>query len=71
MKVRRLSPVSPPHINKRTSINIINMIGKKTITEVLPELQAMAKEHGLRINRVKDFKIIRKILAIRYFYFND
>ena len=47
------------------------MIGKKTITEVLPELQAIAKEHELRINRVKDFKIIRKIMAIRYFYFND
>lgn len=49
--------------------NINNMIGKMTIREVLPALESIAKEHSLKLNRVRDFKIARKLLAIRYSYF--
>ena len=40
-----------------------------TITEVMPALNSIAHQHGLKLNRVKDFKIARKLLAIRYSYF--
>ena len=45
------------------------MIGKMTILEALPALKLIAKEHGLKLNRVRDFKIARKLMAIRYSYF--
>tara|TARA_Y100000356_G_C11215748_1_gene266182 strand:+ start:104 stop:262 length:159 start_codon:yes stop_codon:yes gene_type:complete len=46
------------------------MIGKMTITEVMPALNSIAKQHGLKLNRLKDFRIARKLLAIRYTYFH-
>tara|TARA_A100001037_G_C15152011_1_gene639937 strand:+ start:692 stop:835 length:144 start_codon:yes stop_codon:yes gene_type:complete len=45
------------------------MIGKMTISKALPALNLIAKEHGLKLNRVKDFKIARRLMAIRYSYF--
>ena len=45
------------------------MIGKMTITEVMPELKAICKEYGLKINRVKDFNVAKKLLAIRFSYY--
>lgn len=45
------------------------MIGKMTITEVLPGLEAICKEYGLKLYRLEDFKIARRLLAIRYSYY--
>lgn len=45
------------------------MIGKMTITEVLPELEAICKEYGFKLYRLEDFKIARRLLAIRYSYY--
>ena len=41
-------------------------IGKMKITEVLPYLNVIAKEHGLRLNRAKEFKFARMILVNLY-----
>lgn len=41
-------------------------IGKMRITEVLPYLTVIAKEHGLRLNRAKEFKFARMILVNLY-----
>jgi hypothetical protein len=46
------------------------MIGQMTITQTEPALNAMAKEHGLKLNRVKEFNIAKKLLSIRYSYYN-
>ena len=46
------------------------MIGQMTITEVEPALKSIAKEYGLKLNRVKEFNIAKKLLSIRYFYYN-
>ena len=40
-----------------------------TIGEAMPALKSIAREHGLKLNRVRDFKIARKLMAIRYSYF--
>ena len=47
------------------------MINKMTITEAMPFLKSIAKEHGLKLNRVKDFNIARRLLSIRYSYYNN
>ena len=47
------------------------MIGKMTITEIEPVLRAIAKEYGLKLGRVKEFNIARKLLSIRYSYYNN
>jgi hypothetical protein len=47
------------------------MIGKMTLTEAMPALKSIAIEHSLKLNRVSDFNIARKLLAIRYSYFNN
>ena len=41
-------------------------IGKMTISEAYPHLQAIAYTYGLRLNRVKEFKLARIILANLY-----
>ncbi|MDB4319736.1 hypothetical protein N9981_00045 [bacterium] len=41
-------------------------IGSMTISEVYPHLKAVADEYGLTLNRVKDFKLARVLLAIKY-----
>lgn len=41
-------------------------IGKMKITEVLPYLNVIAKEHGLRLNRAKELKFARMILVNLY-----
>jgi hypothetical protein len=46
------------------------MIGQMTITQVEPALKAIAKEYGLKLNKVKEFNIAKKLLSIRYSYYN-
>lgn len=46
------------------------MIGQMTITQVEPALSAIAKEYGLKLGRVKEFNIAKKLLSIRYSYYN-
>ena len=41
-------------------------IGRMRITEVLPYLTVIAKEHGLRLTRAKEFKFARIILVNLY-----
>ena len=41
-------------------------IGKMTITEALPHLKSVASAYGLRLNRAKDFRLARMILANLY-----
>jgi hypothetical protein len=37
-----------------------------TITEALPHLKSVASAYGLRLNRAKDFRLARIILANLY-----
>ena len=41
-------------------------IGKMTITEAFPHLKNVALAYGLKLNRTKDFKFARIILANLY-----
>ena len=41
-------------------------IGKMTITKSYPHLKSVALAYGLKLNRVKDFKFARLILANLY-----
>jgi hypothetical protein len=41
-------------------------IGKMTINEAYPHLKTVALAYGLKLNRVKDFKFARLILANLY-----
>jgi hypothetical protein len=41
-------------------------IGKMTITEAYPHLKNVALAYGLKLNRAKDFKFARIILANLY-----
>jgi hypothetical protein len=41
-------------------------IGKMTISEAHPHLKPIALAYGLKLNRVKDFKLARFILANLY-----
>ena len=42
-------------------------IGKHTINELLPHIEAVASEYGLKVNKLEDFKLIKKILIQRYY----
>lgn len=42
-------------------------IGKHTIKELMPHIQSVSFEYGLKINRVKDFNMIKKILIQRFY----
>jgi len=42
-------------------------VGKHTLSELLPHLKAISFEYGLKINKVKDFKLIKKILIHRFY----
>jgi len=42
-------------------------IGKHTVKELLPHLKDIAFEHGLKINKVKDFNVIKKIMVQRFY----
>jgi len=42
-------------------------IGKHTLSELLPHIEVIAFEFGLKINRVKDFRLIKKILIQRHY----
>lgn len=41
-------------------------VGKMTISEVYPHLYSIANAYGLKLNRVKDFKLARIILVNLY-----
>jgi hypothetical protein len=41
-------------------------IGKMTITEAYPHLNSVALAYGLKLNRVKDFRLARLILSNLY-----
>ena len=41
-------------------------IGKMTISEAYPHLKTVALAYGLKLNRTKDFKFARIILANLY-----
>jgi hypothetical protein len=41
-------------------------ISKMTITEAYPHLKSVALAYGLRLNRAKEFKLARIILANLY-----
>ena len=42
-------------------------IGKHTLTELMPHIKEISFQYGLKINRVKDFEMIRKILIHRFY----
>ncbi len=44
----------------------MNNIGQMTITQAYPYLQPVAHAYGLKLNRAKDFKLARIILANLY-----
>jgi hypothetical protein len=51
----------------RTSYYLIKMeIGKMTISEAYPYLKTISLAYGLKLNRTKDFKLARIILANLY-----
>jgi hypothetical protein len=41
-------------------------IGKMTVSQAMPYLNNIASTYGLRLNRVKEFKLARFILANLY-----
>ncbi len=41
-------------------------IGKLTISEATPLLSEVSKAYGLKINKLEDFQLARKLLAIMY-----
>ena len=41
-------------------------IGKMTLSEALPHMEAIARIYGLRINRAIEFKLALAILASRH-----
>lgn len=42
-------------------------IGQHTISELMPHINLVATEYGLKINRVEDFNMIKKILVQRFY----
>jgi hypothetical protein len=41
-------------------------IGESTVSEMMPYLKSIGDRYGLRLNRAKEFKMVRLILANRY-----
>jgi len=41
-------------------------IGKMTITEAMTFLDSIAKMYSLKLNKAKEFKLARRIFAIRH-----
>ena len=42
-------------------------IGQHTISELMPHIKLVAIEHGLKVNSVEDFNLIKKILVQRFY----
>lgn len=42
-------------------------LGQHTLTELMPHIKEVAREYGLKINRTKEFELIRKILVHRFY----
>jgi hypothetical protein len=49
-------------MSKEKTINI----GDLTITEAYPHLRSVANAYGLKLNKVKDFRLARLILSNLY-----
>jgi len=47
------------------------MFKNKRISEVMPHLESVARDHGLKLNLVRDFKIAKKLLLIRYLSYGN
>lgn len=45
----------------------IKPIGKYKLSELMPMINQIAKENGLKANRLSDFNIIIKLISVRYF----
>ena len=45
----------------------IKTIGQHTLKELLPHMEDIATQYQLKINRVKDLNIIKKILIMRFY----
>jgi hypothetical protein len=41
-------------------------VGKMTLSEALPHLDSIGKAYGLKLNRLKDFRLARIILVNLY-----
>jgi hypothetical protein len=41
-------------------------IGKLKISEAMPFLNDISKSYGLKLNKLEDFQLARKLLAIMY-----
>ena len=42
-------------------------IGQHTLSELMPHIKEIALEYGLKVNRVNESKMIRKILVQRFY----
>lgn len=43
-------------------------IGKMTISEVYPYLKIIADQYEFKLNRVKDFRMVKKIFVNQYYW---
>lgn len=42
-------------------------IGQMTLSEALPYMQDIAQRFNLKLNRVRDWRLARKLMAITYY----
>ncbi len=42
-------------------------IGQHTLKELMPHINEIALQYGLKVNDVKEFELIRKILVQRFY----
>lgn len=47
--------------------NKLKTIGQHTLTELLPHIKQICFEYGFKLNNVKHFRMVRKILVQRYY----
>jgi|ETNvirnome_2_130_1030620.scaffolds.fasta_scaffold204697_1 hypothetical protein len=42
-------------------------MGQHTLKELMPHINEIALQYGLKVNNVKEFELIRKILVQRFY----
>lgn len=42
-------------------------IGEYTVKEMIPHLEPIAKRYGLRLNRIKEFRIVKMLFATLHY----
>lgn len=47
--------------------NKLKTIGQHTLSELLPHIKQVCVEYNLKVNRVSDFNIVKKILVQRHY----